>query len=394
MKIKFLITGICLISAASVFAQKGELSNAQDEYNSFSALRGQKTGALADKATTSLNNAKVSIDKASANAKTANLPATYAVKGAVYASLALRDTAASTSTPLFATAEDALKKAKELDTKGENKKLIDDAYSELIQYKFNFGVKAYQGAKYDLAYDDFNFFKTQRPDDTTALYLTGLSAAAAKQYDNAIDSYTKLTTKTYSKKPEVYSDLAYVYLQKHDTTNAIKVVTEGADKYPLDPKLTKREIELNLQVGQQAKVLEKLEKAIANDPKNKALYYYGGLAYSQTKDYAKAEAMYRKAIEIDPDYFDANLNLGALLLQPGNQLYNTAQKLDVKKQKEYDDDMAKATTYFETAKPVIMKAVELNPNSYEALYNLKVYYLGTRNMAQATATQKKMDAIK
>src|ERR1700749_514297 len=143
MKIKILIPGMCLVSATAVFAQKGELSNAQDEYGKYSAIRGQKM--LATQAATNLNNAKVSIDKASANPKTSGLPATYAVKSAVYASLALRDTVPSTSTPLFATAEDALKKAKELDTKGEDKKMIDDAYMELVQYRYNAGVKAYQG---------------------------------------------------------------------------------------------------------------------------------------------------------------------------------------------------------------------------------------------------------
>jgi len=315
------------LASATVFAQKGELSNAQEEYGNYSALRGQKTGPLALKATTSLNNAKASIDKAAANAKTATLPLTYAVKGAIYATLTLRDTVPSTSTALFATAEDALKKAKELDTKGENKKLIDDGYLELVQYKYNAGVKAYQSQKYALAYDDFLFYRNVRPDDTSAIYLTGLSAAAAQKYDEAIANYSKLVTTKYSKNPDVYSDLSLIYLQKKDTASAIKVITEGAEKYPGNNKLSKREIELNLQAGNQAKVLEKMEKAIANDPKNKTLYYYAGLTYTQAKDFDKAEAMYRKALEIDPSYYEASLNLGYVLLNPGIVNFNKAQKI-------------------------------------------------------------------
>jgi len=395
MRVKFLITGmISLISVTTVLAQKGELSNAQDEYNSFATLRGQKTGPLALKAATSLNNAKVSIDKASVNAKTATLPLTYAVKGAVYASLTLRDTVASTSIPLFATAEEALKKAKELDAKGENKKLIDDAYLELVQYKYNAGVKAYQSQKYSVAYDDFLFYRSVRPDDTTAIYLTGLSAAAAQKYDEAIENYTKLTTTKYSKNPDVYSDLSLIYLQKKDTVSAIKVITEGAGKYPENNKLSKREIELNLQAGNQAKVLEKMEKAIANDPKNKTLYYYAGLTYTQSKDLTKAEAMYRKALEIDPNYYEASLNLGYILLNPGITAFNAAQKLPTSKQKEYDAMMVKAKASFNAAKPVIQRTIEIKPNSIDALTNLKQCYLGLQDMAGATATQKKIDALK
>jgi len=49
---------------------------------------------------------------------------------------------------------------------------------------------------------------------------------------------------------------------------------------------------------------------------------------------------------------------------------------------------------FEVAKPVLVKAVELRPTSYEALYNLKNYYLGKNDMVNANATQKRMDALK
>jgi len=393
MRIKFLITGVMgLVLTTAAFAQKGELNNAQDEYGKYTVIR--REPAMAAQATTNINNAKASIDKAAANPKTATLAQTYTIKGDVYAALALRETDPAASVPLFATAEDALKKAKETDTKGEFKKLIDEGMLDLVQYKLNEGIKNYQTQKYNAAYDDFLFYRNVRPDDTSAIYYTGLAAAAAQKYDDAIENYKKLVTTNYSRNPDVYADLSLIYLQKKDTLSALKIATEGADKYPGNNKLAKREIELNLQAGNKTKVLEKLEKAIANDPKNKTLYYYGGLAYSKTKDMTKAEAMYRKAIEIDPSYFEAYLNLGALLLQPGSQAYNAAQKIDVNKQKEYDAAMAKASAYFEVAKPVVLKTVELDPKSYDALYNLKVYYIGTKNMAEATATQKRIDALK
>lgn len=395
MRIKLLLTGIMgLVWATAAFAQKGELINAQEEYGNFSPLRGQKTGLLATKATTSLNNAKASIDKAAVHPKTANLPATYAVKSAIYASLALRDTVVSTSMPLFATADEALKKAKELDTKNENKKYTDEASDLLGQYKYYNGIKQYQAGKYSAAYDAFDYFRSTRPDDTMAVYLTGLAAAASQKYDEAIANYSKLLKTKYSKNPDIYSDLSLIYLQKKDTALAIKTITEGAEKYPNDNKLSKREIELNLQAGNQAKVLQKIEKAIANDPKNKTLYYYAGLTYTQTKDFAKAEEMYRKALELDPNYYEASLNLGFVLLNPGITYFNAAQKIPANKQKDYDAMMAKAKAAFEKAKPVLMRTVEINPSSVDALTNLKQCYIGLNDMPNANATQKKIDAIK
>jgi len=393
MKIKFLMIGLIgLVSVGSAFAQKGELSNAQSQYDKYQGIRSQK--AFAAMATTYINEARASIDKAAANEKTAKLPLTYAVKGEIYAALAYRDTVSSTQTPLFATAEEALKQAKDADIKGENKKMIEDSYQILIVIKYNIGVKYYQAGKYESAYDAFHFYSTIKPDDTTALYLTGLSATNAKMYDEGIKNYKTLLTTNYSKNPTVYSDLAYIYLAKKDTASAIKITSDGAAKYPNDPNLTRREIELSLQTGKAKEVITKIENAIAADPKNKTLYYYAGLAYNSAGNLAKAEESYRKATEIDPNYFEAYLNLGFVMLKPALDLYNTANKLPTNKQKEYDAMLKKSRDLFDLAKPTILKAVELRPNSYDALYNLKTYYLGKNDVVNANATQKKLDAIK
>ena len=396
MKIKFLMVGVLsLASVTCVFAQKGELNNAQEQLQKYQGLRGQKT--FVAMANSALSEAQTSIDKASANEKTANLPLTFAVKGAVYAALAYRDTVPSTQTPLFATAEEALKKATAADAKGENKKMIDDAYQTLIVIKYNKGVKDYQNGKYDLAYDSFNFYRSVRPDDTTAIYLTGLSATNAKMYDEAISNYKKLVTTNYSKNPTVYADLTYIYLSKktkQDTANALQIVSEAATKYPQDANLAQREIELGLQTGKTKEVVSKIESAITADPKNKRLYYYAGLAYFGSGDMTKAEEAYRKAIEIDPDYFEANLNLGFLQLKKATTIYNAANKLPTNKQKEYDAMIKQAKDLFEIAKPALQKAVDLKPTSYEALTNLRVYYLAKNDMVNANALQKRIDALK
>jgi multidrug resistance efflux pump len=75
MKIKFLMTGLLAFVTATTFAQKGELNTAQSEYEKYEGLKSQPLLAIP-----SLKKAKESIDKASANEKTAALPQTYAVK--------------------------------------------------------------------------------------------------------------------------------------------------------------------------------------------------------------------------------------------------------------------------------------------------------------------------
>lgn len=393
MKIRYFIAGIAAIAVSTgAYAQKGELANAKSSYDKYEALKDQAN--MATVAVTSFQAAKASIDKASAHEKTAALPLTNALKGAIYASLALDDTVQATSVPLFNIANEALKKAEQADDKGENKQLIRNGYLSLAQYKLNQGVKEYQNQKYDEAFQSFNFYREISPEDTNAVYYTGLAALQGKNYDEAIKQYSKLVTLNFSKNPTVYSDLSSIYLMKKDTAGAVKAISEGAAKYPKDANLAKREIEITMQAGKQKEVIEKIENAIKNDANNKSLYYYGGLAYSELKDVKKAEEMYKKALAIDPNYFEANLNLGYLLLNPAIDAYNTATKLPANKQKEYNDEMVKVKKMFDIAKEYVQKAVDLDTQSIDALNNLKTYYLGIRDTDGAEDVQKRIDALK
>jgi tetratricopeptide (TPR) repeat protein len=412
MKIKFLMTGLLACITATTFAQKGELNTAQSEYEKYEGLKSQPLLAIP-----SLKKAKESIDKASANEKTAALPQTYAVKASIYGTLATLDTIATTSLPLFTTADEALKKAKELDAKGDNKKLIDNANIILAGYQLNKGVKEYQSQKFEEAYKSFDFYRSVLPEDTNAMLYTGLAASNAKNYPAAITNYSKLVTTKYSKVEGVYNDLVLLHLNVKDTTGALKTITEALAKYPNNADLRRTEIEISLQQGKQKEVIDKITSAIANDPKNKNLYYYAGLVYSNVGDAAyqkiakaapaakaalqtekdqnfqKAADMYKKAIEIDPNYFEANLNLGYVIISPAIDEYNAANKLPTNQQKAYDAAIAKANTQFDLAKPYLLKAVELKPDSYDALNNLLTYYKGKKDSANIAKVNAQIAAL-
>ncbi len=430
MKIKLLMVGLLTLVSAITLAQKGELNNAKEQYESFTPLSSTKIGPLLIKANTSLNSAKTSIDKASINEKTATLPLTFAIKAVIYAALASRDTVPASSAPLFNTANEAYNKAKELDTKGENKKYIEDAGIYLAQYKLTEGVNNYQNKLWDKAYNAFDYYRSIRPDDTTAIFYTGLAAQNAgnkdpKYYEFAITNYNKLLTTKYSKGADIYLNLSSIYLLSKDTVNALKSASDGVAKFPTNADLRKREIEIGLQSGKQKDILDKIQNAINNDPKNKTLYYYSGLTYSQLGDdaekkskaakddaskktfnqtfidnFSKAAESYKKAIDLDPEYFEANLNMGYILMRPAIELFNQARLMPANKQKEYEAVRVKADGLFEIAKPYLQKAVDINPKSVDALTNLRNYYKGKfdpahskENNDKALELKKQIDAL-
>jgi len=422
MKLKLLMTGLLGLVSVAAFAQKGELNNAKEKYDSYTVEKANKITQV--QGGKDIAEAKTSIDKASVNEKTAGMPLTFALKGAIYSALISQDSIPANKAANFAIAEEALKKAKSLDSaKQENKSMIHDADLNLASYQFDLGRTEFQNKKFEDAYKSFDYYHQIAPDDTLALYVTGISAASAgdsnpKYYGYAISSYSKLLTTNYSNKPAIYYDLSNIYLATKDTANALKTVTAGVAAYPADNNLRRREIEIGLQSGKQDVLVNKIQSAITADPKNKTLYYYLGLTYSQIAESYNAQQkkskvpadkaaleikkidnyhlsadQYKKAVDLDANYFEANLNLGYVILNPAIDEYNAANQLPSSKQKEYEVALAKSKADFEAARPYLQKAVDLNPKSYDALNNLKTYYLGTQNVTKANEVQKQMDAL-
>jgi len=413
MKSTFLVAGLIGLCTTAAFAQKGELKNAQDAITKYQAFKTLGTANILP----TLMDGKKAIDKASTNDKTATLAQTYALKSDIYAILTLKDSVNSQT--YYPVAEEALKKAKDADTKGEFKSNTDEATEYLGQFNELEGVKQYKAAKYDAAYTAFDKYRALMPEDTNAVYFTGLAAYNAKNYDAALANFNKLATMKYSNGGNTYNNLINIYLMKKDTAAALKAVSEGVAKYPNNGDLRERQIVFFINTGHSKEAVDLIQGAIANDPKNKQLYYMGGVTYtkmgdvlaSQQKklkdqaskdkietekldDYAKSADLYKKAIEIDPNFFEAQYNLGLMLMKPAIDILADAENLPASKQKEYDAAVARAATMVDAAKAPIEKAIALEPKSIDALTNLKVFYLIKKDKTNADATQAKINAMK
>lgn len=391
MKIRsFILAAVFTASSLAVFAQKGEVSSAKANYDKFLALKGANSLPLA---LPNLNNAKASIDKAVVHAKTSEDPTAWTYKALIYGELALMDSVPATSKPLITEAQTAYTKAAELDKDGANKANLEHLKTNVFsQYELNQGVIAYQSNNYADAYTAFNNALTYRPGDTTITYYAGLSAINAKNYDAGIQSYESLIKTDFSANNQIYMDLSRLYSMKGDTAKAINIASEGAAKYN-DSQLATQEIELSLMSGRQKEVITKIEEQASKDPQNKLYPYYLGIAYNTAGEDEKAEEAYKRALEIDSSFGDANTNLGGLLLNKGIILYNDANKLPSSQQKEYDEAMKLASAAFEKAYPYLQKAAEIEPNSRIALENLKTYYLVKKDNAKVEELTQKLESL-
>jgi tetratricopeptide (TPR) repeat protein len=392
MKIKsYILAAVFTASSVIVFAQKGEVTSAKSNYDKFITFKDANSMALA---LPNLKLAKASIDKAVVHDKTMADPSAWTYRGLIYGEMALMDSITSTSKPLLNEAQNAYKKAVELDKDGSNKANLDHLNGSIFsQYELNQGVKAYQTNNFSEAYTSFNNALVYRPGDTTIIYYAGLSAINSKNYDGGIKSYESLIKTNFSANKSIYMDLSRLYSMKGDTAKAISIASEGAAKFN-DSQLATQEIELSLMSGKQKEVITKIADQSKKDPKNKLYPYYLGIAYSTLGDVTKSEEAYMQALAIDPEFADANINVGGVILNKGIVIYNEANKLSQSQQKEYEAAMKRASGEFERAFPYLKKANELDPKSRIALENLKTYYLIKKDNAKMDEVTKKLEELK
>src|SRR5690606_27411640 len=101
-------------------------------------------------------------------------------------------------------------------------------------------------------------------------------------------------------------------------------------------------------------------------------YFSLGVVYDNLDNKEAAIEAYTNALEIDPDYFDANYNLGALYFNQGVEMNNAAN--EIKDNKKYEAARAEARKVFEKSLPYLEKAHELDKADIGAISSLMQLY--------------------
>ena len=388
MKIKSLVLVASLFLSGAVFAQKGELNKGKTSYSKFNEVKQIGNAQLGVK---DLAAAKESLEKASTHDKTKDLSETWTYLALVYTDYALLDST-QTSEEYKTKAVAAIEKAKAGEGSEEQAQNIDVANRTLAQVELTKGVKAFEKQDYAGAYQAFNNGLVYLPGDTLFNYYGGLAAINAKDYPNAIKKYESLLAHPeFSTLSQVYLDLSRLTMMENDTTAALKYAKEGAAKFPQNADLVTQNIELNLQMGNEAEVIADIAAQIEKNPDDARLHYYHGIALSANDgNLEAAEAAYKKAIEKDPEFATAYVNLGGLILNKGINVFKEASKLPANKQKEYNEQAKIGNAYIDEALPYLQKATEVAPELSVAWQNLKTYYQVKENAEKVAEIDEKM----
>jgi tetratricopeptide (TPR) repeat protein len=360
----------------------------------------------------------------------------YYLKGETYAGLAKTDPSAVN----YETAAEAFNKLFTIEGQMNTKKYSDLAaptLNAMISEISAQGIKSYQDKNYADAKQQLYEVYILSPKDTVFLEYAANAAYLDKDYDTALEyfgslrdlNYTGITTEysavsvetgerenmssktnmdlmvksgvykdpivntTESKQPTIVKNIAFVYVEKGDTDNAIKAVKEARAVAPDDVNLILTEANLHIKLGNKDEFAKLMNEAIALDPNNAALYFNMGVISGEQGDLEKAKDYYQKCIDLDPTYVDAYVNMGSAILEDDKVLVEEMNK-SLNDFKKYDEIKARQVVLYKTVIPFYEKAYELRPDDIDTMRTLMSLYENTGADDKFTKMREKYDSLK
>ena len=276
---------------------------------------------------------------------------------------------------------------------------------------FNRGVSLFQrGTKttdkdsttmyYNMAIDAYQKAIILEPDSAETYRNLAFAYLTSGKVEESVGPLKKLidleqAEEGYQYLGEVYSTLGANMMSGYQNTkdvadsvkamqyleNSITTLNDGLAKYPENSEMQVALTASYIAADKIDVAIISAEKLVEKDPLNKVYRYNYGVLLLNVEEYAKAETQLLKAIEIDPDYENAIYNIGVTYVKWG-----TAMNKEAEKQGLISEDYIKK---YEAALPYLEKVVEKDPTNV-AIWELlgKVYSVLGMNDDASNAFKK------
>ena len=179
-----------------------------------------------------------------------------------------------------------------------------------------------------------------------------------------------------SKRGEIYKNIALILVQNGKTAEAKTAVSEARTENPDDISLVLTEADLYYKLGDMETYKILINRAIEKNPNDATLVFNLGVVSANSKQLKEAEKYYRRAIEIDPKYVDAYINLSEILLRGDEPIFQEMNKLGTsdKDNKRYEVLNAQRKAIFNSIVPLLEKALLVKEDNVAAQKTLLSMY--------------------
>ncbi len=264
-------------------------------------------------------------------------------------------------------------------------KLASLGYISSIQVsqKKNFGIQ-----------DDVKILLTyiNKADEAWELYKEGKQDAGIKILKEIIKERKDIDS--------AYKNLAFIYLGKGNTKEAIVILEQGLNALPSNYEIFIEYMRLLISAQQYDKVISSFKKMnIREAEHDPAIWNNLGIAYSKKSNFEEAIKAYKMSLSLDDKLPETNNNIATAYyfyaLQSGDSFLFSRSFEYYKKAIELDPEYAapyyglgnayKKARNLEGAIYCWEKALEVDPNFSKALFALATSYLNTGDKVKAFA---------
>ena len=147
-------------------------------------------------------------------------------------------------------------------------------------------------------------------------------------------------------------------------------------------------VNVYLKQGKGEEAISDLMELNKLDPNNASILFILGTIYGDENNDVynsdKAIEYYEEAIKVNPNYYDAVYNLGAMYITLSNKVKTEANELPLNKVKEYNELVEQAEELIRTGLPYVKQAYEAQPTP-EVKQVLKTMYVQLKMNDEAKA---------
>jgi tetratricopeptide (TPR) repeat protein len=359
-----------------------------------------------------LDKALESIESAVRHRKTKDDEKAWFYRGNVYVALYYTQNEAYKNlvTNPLDSALKSYEKSLQLDDKEKYKVDVLDRIKLLSEGFFNEGVTQYNEKKnYSEAFKNFkksmDLSKQYKAETDTIQKISTYYAANSLELDGKAAEalpYYKEALEIGYRNPSLYSALARVSTETiQDTVQALNYLSQGRKVYPDDFNLIIAETNIFLAQGNTEKALENLKIAVKKDTSNATIWFAVGTNYERMMNQQDVDSLktafmneainaYEKALEINPDYFKAVYNLGAIYTNRARDLEIIAGNIPFDQQEKYDSVKKLASENLKKARPYLEKALEIEPDDLDVMRVLKEIYARTNDKEKLSEINKRI----
>lgn len=336
------------------------------------------------------------IDAAVKDPVTVNSLTAWMTRGNIYTAIAGNPLLSRDYPDAADLAKESFEKALQIDPSDKTLVFIRQDVARLSGIFYDRGAVEYENR--DFAAGVVSFEKSMQVSmlegeyDTAAAFNVALCAANAGDLDKAIEYYGIMVNNNYPLS-NAYTGMADAYFRKDMRGEASKVMEKALALFPDDKNVYVGASSVYLRMGANEKASEMLSRALDKWGDDASFQLFIGIAYENDKRYEEAEAAYKKALELNPDYYEAIFNLGAFYVNKGIRTREEANALPLEAADEYDRLVEQSKKEFNQALPYLQKIIEVQPENMNVLVTMRDVYMQLGKIAEANEIRSKIEAL-